>query len=214
MWPCGIGDFFAEDDVSKATQTVACINSECFFKLLNSILLSGSASLLIVTHWKTNDLCPGFFVLFCFALFCYFEWKCCRHSCTDFCINMIFHFSQINVQGCIAGPYGNYMFSFVKTAKLFQSGCTIFRFPPVMYESSTFSTFHQQHLVLLLFLILAILIKKKAEHWRINSSELWCWRRFLRVPWTARRSKQSMLKEISTDYSAWKSDAEAETPIL
>ena len=38
---------------------------------------------------------------------------------------------------------------------------------------------------------------KKAEHQRINAFELWCWRRLLRVPWTARRSNQSILKEIS-----------------
>ena len=37
----------------------------------------------------------------------------------------------------------------------------------------------------------------KAEHWRIDAFELWCWRRLLRVPWTARRSNQSILKEIS-----------------
>ena len=37
----------------------------------------------------------------------------------------------------------------------------------------------------------------KAQHWEIDAFELWCWRRFLRVPWTARRSKQSILKEIS-----------------
>ena len=37
---------------------------------------------------------------------------------------------------------------------------------------------------------------KKAEHWRTNALELWCWRRLLRVPWTARRSNQSFLKEI------------------
>ena len=43
---------------------------------------------------------------------------------------------------------------------------------------------------------------KKAEHWRIDAFELWCWRRFLRVPWTARRSNQSILKEISPEY--WK----------
>ena len=42
---------------------------------------------------------------------------------------------------------------------------------------------------------------KKAEHWRIDSFQLWCWRRLLRVRWTARRSNQSILKEISTDYS-------------
>ena len=42
---------------------------------------------------------------------------------------------------------------------------------------------------------------KKAEHERINAFELWCWRRLLRVPWTARRSSQSILKEISSEYS-------------
>ena len=42
---------------------------------------------------------------------------------------------------------------------------------------------------------------KKAEYWRIDASELWCWRRLLRVPWTARRSNQSILKEISPEYS-------------
>ena len=41
---------------------------------------------------------------------------------------------------------------------------------------------------------------KKAEHWRIDSFELWCWRRLLRVPWTARRSNRSILKEISSEY--------------
>ena len=42
---------------------------------------------------------------------------------------------------------------------------------------------------------------KKAEHWRIDASEQWCWRRLLRVPWTARRSNQSTLKEINPEYS-------------
>ena len=41
---------------------------------------------------------------------------------------------------------------------------------------------------------------KKAEHRRIDAFELWCWRRLLRVPWTVRRSNQSILKEISPDY--------------
>ena len=41
---------------------------------------------------------------------------------------------------------------------------------------------------------------KKAEHWRIDAFELWCWRRLLRVPWTARKSNQSILKEISPEY--------------
>ena len=42
---------------------------------------------------------------------------------------------------------------------------------------------------------------KKAEHWRIDAFELWCWRRLLRIPWTARRSNQSIIKEISPEYS-------------
>ena len=42
---------------------------------------------------------------------------------------------------------------------------------------------------------------KKAEHQRIDAFELWCWRRLLRVPWTARRSNQSILKDISPEYS-------------
>ena len=46
---------------------------------------------------------------------------------------------------------------------------------------------------------------KKAEHWRINAFELWCWRRLLRVPWTARRSNQLFIG---------RTDVEAETPIL
>ena len=41
---------------------------------------------------------------------------------------------------------------------------------------------------------------KKSEHWRIYAFELWCWRRLLRIPWTARRSNQSILKEISPEY--------------
>ena len=42
---------------------------------------------------------------------------------------------------------------------------------------------------------------KKAEHWRIDAFEVWCWTRLLRVPWTARKSNQSVLKEISPEYS-------------
>ena len=42
---------------------------------------------------------------------------------------------------------------------------------------------------------------KKAKHQRIDAFEMWCWRRLLRVPWTARRSNQSILKEISSEYS-------------
>ena len=54
-------------------------------------------------------------------------------------------------------------------------------FPVVMYECESWSM-------------------KKAEHQRIDAFELWCWRRLLRVPWTARRSSQSILKEISPEY--------------
>ena len=42
---------------------------------------------------------------------------------------------------------------------------------------------------------------KKAEHWRIDAFKLWCWRRLLRVPWTVRRSNQSILEEINPEYS-------------
>ena len=55
---------------------------------------------------------------------------------------------------------------------------------------------------------------KKAEHQRIDAFELWCWRRLLRVPWTARRSNQSILKENQSWIFIRKIDAEAETPIL
>ena len=55
-------------------------------------------------------------------------------------------------------------------------------FPVVMYECESWTV-------------------KKAEHRRIDAFELWCWRRLLRVPWTARRSNQSILKEISPEYS-------------
>ena len=55
-------------------------------------------------------------------------------------------------------------------------------FPVVMYECESWTL-------------------KKAEHWRIDAFALWCWRRLLRVPWTARRSNQSILKEISPGIS-------------
>ena len=55
-------------------------------------------------------------------------------------------------------------------------------FPGVMYGCASWTT-------------------KKAECWRTDAFELWCWRRLLRVPWTARRSNQSILKEISPEYS-------------
>ena len=55
-------------------------------------------------------------------------------------------------------------------------------FPVVMYECESWTI-------------------KKVEHRRIDAFELWCWRRLSRVPWTARRSNQSILKEISPEYS-------------
>ena len=55
---------------------------------------------------------------------------------------------------------------------------------------------------------------KKAEHRRIDAFKLWCWRRLLRVPWTARRSNQSILKEISPEYSLEGLMFEADTPKL
>ena len=55
---------------------------------------------------------------------------------------------------------------------------------------------------------------KKAERQRIDAFELWCWRRLLRVPWTARRSNQSILKKISPGCIIQRTDAEAEIPIL
>ena len=63
---------------------------------------------------------------------------------------------------------------------------------------------------------------KKVEHRRIDAFEVWCWRRLLRVPWTARRSNQSILKEIQPFHpkgdQSWvfieRTDIEAETPIL
>ena len=54
-------------------------------------------------------------------------------------------------------------------------------FPVVMYEYESWTI-------------------KKAEYWRIDAFELWCWRRLLRVPWTARRLNQSILKEINSEY--------------
>ena len=57
---------------------------------------------------------------------------------------------------------------------------------------------------------------KKAESQRIDAFELWCWRRLLRVPWAARRSNPSVLKEIKTLEGIFigRADAQAETPIL
>ena len=67
-------------------------------------------------------------------------------------------------------------------------------FPAVMYGCESWTT-------------------KKAEHSRIDAFKLWCWRRLLRVLWSARRSSQSILKEINPKYSL-KGQAEAEAPIL
>ena len=56
---------------------------------------------------------------------------------------------------------------------------------------------------------------KKAEHQRIDAFELWCWRRLLRVPWTARRSSQYILKDVfGRDDVFGRNDAIAETPVL
>ena len=55
---------------------------------------------------------------------------------------------------------------------------------------------------------------KKAERLTIDAFELWCWKRLLRVSWTARRSNQSILKETSPEYFTGRTDAVAETPIL
>ena len=55
---------------------------------------------------------------------------------------------------------------------------------------------------------------KKPECRRIDAFELWCWRRLLRVPWTARRSNQSILKKISPRVFIGRADAKAETPVL
>ena len=56
--------------------------------------------------------------------------------------------------------------------------------------------------------------RKKAEHQRIDAFELWCWRRLLRVSWTARRSNQSILREISPECSLEGLMLKAETPVL
>ena len=55
---------------------------------------------------------------------------------------------------------------------------------------------------------------KKAEHWRIDAFELWCWRKLLRIPWIARRSNRSILKTISPEYSLEGLMLKLETPIL
>ena len=57
-------------------------------------------------------------------------------------------------------------------------------------------------------------IIKKVEGQRIDAFELWCWRRLLRVPWTARRSNQAILKELSPEYSLEGQNTEADAPVL
>ena len=57
-------------------------------------------------------------------------------------------------------------------------------------------------------------IIKKAERWRIDAFELWCWRRLLKIPWTVRRPNQSILKDIKSWVFIGRTDVEAETPIL
>ena len=68
-------------------------------------------------------------------------------------------------------------------------------FPVVMYGCESWTT-------------------KKAEHWRTDAFDLWCRRRLLWDPWTARRSNQSILKEINPDWFTGRTDAEAEAAIL
>ena len=56
---------------------------------------------------------------------------------------------------------------------------------------------------------------KKAERWRIDAFELWCWRRLLRIPWKGRKSNQSILKEINPEWKiTGRTDAEAEAPVF
>ena len=57
-------------------------------------------------------------------------------------------------------------------------------------------------------------IIKKAEHQRNDAFKLWCWRRLLRAPWTARRSNQSIVKELSPEYPLGSIDAEVEAPVF
>ena len=81
---------------------------------------------------------------------------------------------------------------------------------------TSFLFLHTTHHQLPCYIIFAGLYSwtiKKAEHRRIDAFELRCWRRLLRVPWTTRRSNQSILKEISPIFIG-RTDAEAETPIL
>ena len=57
-------------------------------------------------------------------------------------------------------------------------------------------------------------VKKAEQHQKNNAFKLWCWKRLLRIPWTARRPNQSILKEINPEIFIGRTDAEAEAPIL
>ena len=71
------------------------------------------------------------------------------------------------------------------------------------------------HIVKAMVFLVVVYGCETVEHRRMDAFELWCWRRLLRVPCIARRSNQSILKEISPEYSLKiLTDAEAETPIL
>ena len=99
-----------------------------------------------------------------------------------------------------------WMLSFKPTFSL-----SSFTFIKRLFSSSSLSAIRvvsSAYLRLLILLVFPVVMygceswtKKKAEHWRIDAFELWCWRRLLRVPWTSRRSNQSILKEISPEYS-------------
>ena len=111
------------------------------------------------------------------------------NACLGFCVDINFHFSYIYNRNIFAGSYGNSMFELLRNFQtIFQSGYTILYsykamvFPVVMYGCESWTI-------------------KKAEHRRIDAFEVWCWRTLLRVPWIARRSNQSFLKEISPEYS-------------
>ena len=80
-------------------------------------------------------------------------------------------------------------FGFVTLGKLFN--CSLFQVPHVYNRNNNNNIIH----------ISESWTVKKAEHQRIDAFELWCWRRLFRVPWTARRSNQSILKEISPGIS-------------
>ena len=102
-------------------------------------------------------------------------------------IDFLYFFALVTEEGFLISPCSSlkfciqmgvsFLFSFAFCISSFLS-----YFPVVMYGCKSWTI-------------------KKAEHRRIDAFELWCWRRLLRVPWTARRSNQSILKEISLEYS-------------